>query len=265
MADLNQKIAVVTGASSGIGAEIVRHLKNEINLEIWLVARRKDRLEALSQELNALGATTICVVLDLQNPDSWKSLEESILNSGKRVAWLVNNAGFGYSGLFENQTLESIESMAQLNMVALTSITRRMLPFMDKGAHILNVASAISFAPVAGYAVYAATKAYVLAFSLSLRAELRDREISVSTLCPGPVATEFFDYAAMDAPPTFLIEKAANTAFLAVEKSTQRKAIIVTGLAAWTLRIIAAILPRAWVSHLSRMTLKGAKFKRQIL
>jgi len=264
MSSEKRKIAVVTGASSGIGAEIARHLKNETDLEIWLVARRQDRLDAMAKELEESGAHTRCLSLDLQDPKSWKQLEDEVASSGSTVAWLVNNAGFGYSGLFENESLESIEGMTSLNVTALSSITRRLLPYMRAGSHIVNLASSISFIPAAGYAVYAGTKAFVLAFSLSLRAELKERGISVSAVCPGPVATEFFDLASMDAPPKFLMENPKNTAFLTVEKSTQGKAIIITGFASWSLRLIGALLPRSWIAALSRKVLKGPKFQRKV-
>ncbi len=249
------KIAVVTGASAGIGAEIARHLKTEPNLEIWLIARRRDRLESLAQSLESAGARAKCVVLDLQKSSDWAQLESMVRDSGSRVAWLINNAGFGYSGRFENESLESVEGMIQLNVLALTSLTRRLLPFMDRGSHIVNVASAISFVPVAGHAVYAATKAFVLSFTLSLREELKERGVTVSAVCPGPVATEFWDTAGAGAPPRFIIEEASNTAFLAVEKSAQGKAIITTGFLAVVARVCAALLPRTWIAALTRRRL----------
>jgi uncharacterized protein len=248
----NKRLALVTGASSGIGAEICRHLKTESDLEIWLIARRRERLDALAEELRSQGAMVKSICIDLQKEESWADLESQVKASGLRVGWLINNAGFGYSGRFEHESLESIEGMIQLNVKALSSLSRRMIPLMEKGSHIVNIASAIAFLPVAGHALYAATKAFVLSFSLALREELKPRGISVSAVCPGPVATEFWDAAGVGAPPKIIVEDASNTAFLSVEKSAQGKAIILTGFAAWVARIMAALLPRTWIASLSR-------------
>ncbi|MEO5667653.1 MAG: SDR family NAD(P)-dependent oxidoreductase [Bdellovibrionota bacterium] len=246
-----QKLAIVTGASSGIGADISRHFKSEMNLEIWLVARRLDRMQSLAAELEAKGATIKVLSLDLQKAESWAELEAQVKMSGRKVAWLVNNAGFGYSGHFSDESLENIEGMIQLNVIALTSVTRRLLPFMESGSRIVNVASSIAFLPVAGNAIYAATKAFVLSFSLALRVELRARGISVSAVCPGPVGTEFWDVAGTDAPSKMFIENSTNTAFLSVEKSAQGKAIIVTGFLAWIARVAGAVVPRTWLADLT--------------
>jgi short-subunit dehydrogenase len=250
------KLAIVTGASSGIGAEISRHFKNEMGLEVWLVARRADRLEQVAGELRTKGSTVKCLVLDLQKSESWSELETQVKMSGRRVAWLVNNAGFGFHGRVEEESLENLEGMIHLNVTALASITRRLLPYMDKGSRIMNVASCIAFVPVAGNAVYAATKAFVLAFSLSLREELRERGISVSAVCPGPVETEFWDSSRAGAPPKSVIENAQNTAFLAFEKSAQGKAIILTGFFAWVVRVIGALLPRTLIASVTARQLR---------
>jgi len=247
----SKKIAIVTGASSGIGAEISRHLKNESGHEIWLVARRLDRMEGLAAELREKGALVKVHVLDLQKAESWQELETHVKASGSHVSWLVNNAGFGYSGRFEDESLESVEGMIALNVLALVSLTRRLLPYMEKGTRIVNVASSIAFLPVAGHAVYAATKAFVLSFSLSLREELRPRGITVSAVCPGPVGTEFWDAAGVGAPPKMVVEDVGNTAFLAVEKSAQGKAVIVTGALAWLARVAGALLPSTWLASLT--------------
>jgi len=247
----SHKLAIVTGASGGIGAEIGRLLKNESGLEVWLVARRLDRMQTLAEEFQAKGARVRVLALDLQNPESWLELESQVKMSGQRVAWLVNNAGFGYAGRVETQSLESLEGMIQLNVTALASITRRLIPFMEEGSHIVNIASSIAFLPVPGNTLYAATKAFVLSFSLGLRVELRSRGITVSAVCPGPVATEFWDTSGMSAPSKLFIEDAKNTAFLSVEKSAQAKAVIITGFLAWAARVAGALLPRTWLASLA--------------
>lgn len=247
----DRELAIVTGASSGIGEEIVKLLKNEKDLEIWLVARREQKLQEIVDKLTLDTNVKMRVKsLDLTQQESWEQLESDVRDSGQRVKWLVNNAGYGYNGYFQDEEPSHMESMIQLNVTALTSMTRRLLPFMGEGSVIVNIASSIAFIPAPFFSVYAGTKAFVLSFSLSLREELMSRGIKVTAVCPGPVATEFFDTASMDAPPSWLIEKAPSTAFLAVEKSAQNVAIIVTGVAAWGARIFSALLPRTVVAKL---------------
>lgn len=244
------EIAIVTGASSGIGREIARLLQKEEQLELWLVARRKDRLEELSRELEAAGHKVRIFDFDLLDRNSWSSLEEELKASGQNLRWLVNNAGFGFHGPLLQESVDHVENMITLNVMALSSLTRRLLPFMKKGSKIVNIASSIAFVPGPYYTVYAATKAYVLSFSLGLATELEPLGITVSAVCPGPVATEFFDSNSAKPPMSFGIEDAKHTAFLSVEQAAQGNAIIVTGVLAWALRIVSAILPRVLLAKM---------------
>lgn len=255
----SKELAIVTGASSGIGEEIVKLLRSEKDLEIWLVARREAKLHQIVEELGGDESVSMKVkCLDLTDSESWEKIESDVKASGQRVRWLVNNAGYGFNGQFKNEDPSHMEGMIQLNVTALTSVTRRLLPFMGRGSAVVNIASSIAFIPAPYFSVYAGTKAFVLSFSLSLREELLSQGINVTAVCPGPVATEFFDTASMDAPPSWIVEKASSTAFLSVEKSTQNVPIIVTGVAAWGLRIISALLPRSVVAKLVGSTYKGS-------
>jgi len=239
-----KRIAIVTGASSGIGAEIARHLPAGPDLEIWLVARRQDRLLALAEGLRARGARVEAIPLDLQDPAAWAALENRVATSGARVGWLINNAGIGYSGRLEEQPVESIATLTQLNINALVIVTRRLLSFMDPGSRIVNVASGFAYFPVPGHAVYAATKAFVLSFSLALREELKPRGISVSAVCPGPVVTEFWEVVGAEAPPQLLTERADQTARIAVAHAAQGRAVIFTGVLSRMASVLSALLPR---------------------
>src|SRR3984957_1814001 len=189
---------LITGASAGIGREFARQLAPAVNNMI-LVARRKDRLEALELELKIINPQleVFCRQLDLSDHAALEGfcnwLDESALN----VDLLVNNAGLGDRGAFIDSEWERVLAMLKVNIETLTYLTYRILPRMRKSGcgAILNVSSVASLVPVPHLAVYAATKAYVTSFSEALRAELRNANISVTALCPGPVPTEFSDVA----------------------------------------------------------------------
>lgn len=188
------RIAIVTGASSGIGKEFVRQLESFYKGldEIWILARRMERLEELKKE------TGTCLRIfcgDLEEALIYKQVQNRLENQNPDIRMLVNAAGFGKMGTVEE--IAATDKASQLRMIdlncrALTEMTCLCLPWMSKGSRIINLASAAAFCPQSGFAVYAATKAYVLSFSRGLGAELRNRDIYVTAVCPGPVDTEFF-------------------------------------------------------------------------
>lgn len=189
------KVAIVTGASSGMGREIARLLAKRSDVEkILLIARREDRLRDVAAEIMCHVKTEI-LPLDLTDPSFVQTVQQTLSHKKMRVTWLVNAAGFGQIGCFEELTLKEQTDMLDVNCRALTAMTYAVLPFMRKGARIVNLASAAAFLPQPRFAVYAATKSYVLSFSRALGRELRHRGISVTSVCPGPVDTEFFDIA----------------------------------------------------------------------
>jgi short-subunit dehydrogenase len=189
---------LITGASAGIGREFARQLAQVVSTMI-LVARRNDRLEALELELKVINPDldVYCRQLDLCDQAELKRFCDWLNESGLAVDLLVNNAGLGDRGAFVESKWERVQSMLQVNIQALTYLVYRILPSMRKSGcgAILNVSSVASLVPVPNSAVYAATKAYVTSFSEALRAELRNSNISVTALCPGPVPTEFGDVA----------------------------------------------------------------------
>jgi uncharacterized protein len=189
---------LITGASAGIGREFARQLAPAVNTLI-LVARRNDRLEALELELKIINPhlEVFCRQLDLRDHAALERFCNWLDESGLSVDLLINNAGLGDRGAFIDSEWERVASMLQVNIETLTYLTYRILPSMRKSGcgAILNVSSVASLVPVPHFAVYAATKAYVTSFSEALRAELRNVNISVTTLCPGPVPTEFVDIA----------------------------------------------------------------------
>jgi short-subunit dehydrogenase len=191
-------VALVTGASSGLGAEFARRLA-ERGADLVLVARRADRLEALAAELRTkYGSTCTVVPLDLTEPDAVASLVATLAAAGIRVSTLVNNAGFGTSGPFVTLDPKRIGDEIQLNVTTLVQLTRALLPEVleAKAGALVTVASTAAFQPMPRMAIYGATKAFVLSFTEALASETRRSRLKVLALCPGPTSTEFFDVAA---------------------------------------------------------------------
>ncbi|MCU0226730.1 MAG: SDR family oxidoreductase [Bryobacterales bacterium] len=199
MAATDTSWALVTGASSGIGVEFARLLA-ERGYPVALSARREDRLRTLAAELESRhGVPTQVLPCDLAEPGAAESLWEQVQRAGLHVNVLVNNAGFGDNGPFAEAEWARMQDMLQLNIVALTALSRFALPAMRarRQGYILNVASVAAFQPGPGMAVYFATKAYVLSFTEALWAELQGSGVVATTLCPGPTQSEFFDAAQM--------------------------------------------------------------------
>ena len=191
------KIAIVTGASSGMGREFVRQLGYFYkNLdEIWVIARRKERLEALAKESRV---PLRIFAGDLQKKKVYKELRDALEKEQPDLRMLVNSAGFGKSGSVEEISSEKFRiqtDMVDVNCRSLTRMTLLCLPFLRAGSRIVNLASASAFCPQPYFSVYAATKSYVLSFSRSLGEELRKKGIVVTAVCPGPVDTEFFKFS----------------------------------------------------------------------
>jgi short-subunit dehydrogenase len=187
--------AVVTGASSGIGAAYARALRAR-GERVVLVARRADRLESLARELGG-EPNALAVPLDLADPAAAGALEARLEARGVAVDFLVNNAGLGHTAPFFTQRKETIRAMLDVNVRAVVELVRTFVPGMrSRGrGRIVNVASNAAFQPVPYLAVYAATKSFVLAFTEGLSEEMRGTGVRVQALCPGITATEFFEVA----------------------------------------------------------------------
>ena len=187
------KIAIVTGASSGMGREFVRQLPSYIQPdEIWAIARRKSALEELSAE------TPIPVrpiVLDLGKHESFQEFSALLEAEKPEVELLVNAAGFGKFGDFQGIPLEDDLGMIDLNCKALVAMTRLCLPYMHRGSHVLQLDSLSAFQPVPYITTYGATKAFVLSYTRACNAELKSRGIRMMAMNPAWVKTEFFNHA----------------------------------------------------------------------
>ncbi|RGY99479.1 SDR family NAD(P)-dependent oxidoreductase [Clostridium sp. AM58-1XD] len=189
-----KKIAVITGASSGMGREMIFQLADRFRTveEIWVIARRKERLDELNGQVPAVLRT---FPIDITDKQALTILKQALAEEKPDVKFLVNAAGYGKIGLVGEVPLEEETGMAALNCEALVAVTHVVLPYMSEHSRIIQFASAAAFLPQPKFAVYAATKAFVLSYSRALNEELRDRKICVTAVCPGPVKTEFFDIA----------------------------------------------------------------------
>ena len=190
-------IAIITGASSGMGMEFAKQIDSQLckTDEIWLLARRREPMDELGRTMQIRTRT---VVIDITDEKELKQFAEVLAISSPKITMLVNCAGMGRHGLFSGQSDEVISQMLRLNIMALTRLTKICLPYMRKGSKIVQFASGAAFMPQAEFAVYAASKAYVYSFSRALGKELKSRGISVTTVCPGPVDTPFLEHAYRD-------------------------------------------------------------------
>ncbi len=185
-------IALVTGASSGIGREFVRQIASGYPSleEIWVLARREQALLELKEELS--GKQLKILSLDLSQDTDLEKLELLLKREHPCIRLLVNSAGCGKSGLIEDQDWKDACRMLDVNCRALTVVTMLCLPYLRKRSRIIQVDSGAAFLPQPGFAIYAASKSYVFSFDQALGRELKSRGISVTSVCPGPVDTEFF-------------------------------------------------------------------------
>ena len=243
--------ALITGASAGIGREMARQLAPHAHALV-LVARRLERLEALKADLlrEHPQLNVFTYGLDLADEKLTEDFLRWLGENNLRVDLLINNAGVGDRGGFETGDWEKVKRILDVNITALTKLTHHLLPVLRsfERAAILNVSSIAGFLPVPEMAVYAATKAYVTSFSEALRAELRGSGVSVTTVCPGPVDTEFGRFAARTTPgqmepPEFFkvpVEQVAQEALAAVAHDRAR---VVPGLLVAVVMGIVCMVP----------------------
>ena len=241
------KIAVITGASSGMGKEFVVQLSRQKKFdEIWVIARRTERLEALQSEVD----TKIRPLsLDLTREESIAEYRALLEKEKPVVDVLVNASGVGRFGSFETMDLESMYRMIDLNAKAYVGITHATLPYLTRGSEVYQLDSLSSFQPVPYICVYGATKSFVLSFSRALNVELKERGIRMMAVCPGWVKTEFFDHAVTDDTITyynkfFTPEQVISRALRDMKKG---KDVSVCG-ASIRLQVFATkLLPHKWV------------------
>ncbi len=241
------RITIVTGASSGMGREYAKQLDAlKESDEIWVVARREERLNELKSQLK-----TACRVfpLDLIKQEDIDVLTDALAASGGEVKYLVNSAGFGKFGDWSEVSRDNVNGMIDLNVKALVNITAAVLPYMKRGSHIIEMCSVSAYLPLENFSVYAASKAFVLSYSYALRAEVKRKGVTVTAVCPGWVETEFAVCAhngdKVNGPkrlkPMTTAEKVVKKA---IRDACRNKPVSVCGITWKAMHVMSKFMPR---------------------
>lgn len=244
------RIALVTGASAGMGREFVRKIATDTQYdEIWVTARRADRLEALRTEL---GDKIVPIPLDLCDPASFATLSAKLKEASATVGLLITAAGLGKYGSFEKLSEDNAELMVNTNILGMMRTVRVCLAYLTSGSRIILLGSQSSFQPLPHFNIYASTKAFTLHFGRALHRELKPKGVTVTTLSPGYVDTEFFEVAAKSEDPDactnfnplypvdFVVDKALTDAYRGRDLS-------IPGAYVKTMRLLAKLLPHSLV------------------
>ena len=248
-------IAIITGASSGLGVEYFKEMQKESLDEIWIVARREDKLREISEKYGNI--KTRIVPMDLTVKSNLINLQEMLSAENANIKFLINNAGFGVFGPVADSDFNSQGSMVDLNVRALTEISSIALKHMKENSYIINVCSIASFVPNANLTVYSSTKAYVMSFSRGLQFELKKRKINVTAVCPGPMSTEFLEVAGINkgvskmfdtlprTSPDFVVKKS-------IKAAKKGKAVYTPRLLFKFYRVLAKVLPHSLLISLCK-------------
>lgn len=224
---MNKSVAIVTGASSGLGAEFVKELSIQRKVdEIWVLARRKEKMELLKAQVSV---PLRILALDLLDDSTFRVLEEILQKERPSISFLVNNAGRGKHISFEKEAEKDMAGMMELNMNVPVRMVKLCLPYMERGAHILNVCSAAAFVLLPGLSVYSASKSFLLSFSRSLGKELSGRHITVTALCPYWIGDmEFMENADVHEHPAGVL-RASETARQGLKDCCRGKSLSIPG------------------------------------
>ena len=248
------KIAIVSGATSGLGHAFLeqwqqRHIELD---ELWLIARHEDRLLAVAE---ALPWKVRCFAIDLAEAEERAVLFRALETTQPEVQYVVNAAGYGKIGRVDAIQPDEQAGMVDLNCTALVDVSQRVLPYLTKGSVIFEIASVAAFLPQPQFAVYAASKAFVLSFSRALNAELQHTGAHVIAVCPNPMATAFFERAG-GTPSAFkrlFFEKPETVAAKALRAAEKGKDVVVSCNSGRFLRIISKILPHRFVLQIEKL------------
>jgi short-subunit dehydrogenase len=256
---MKQAIALVTGASSGIGEALARALAAR-GTHVVLVARSATRLEEIAREIRQAGGAATVLPADLSRPGAAQHVHDEVARRALAVDVLVNNAGIGHYGPFEAEPLEHLAGQVQINVVALTELTRLFVPaLLSRRGAVLNLASTVAFQPAPFMSVYGATKAFVLSLTEALWAEYRERGLRVAAVCPGPVETPFIEAMGSDVRQTAIfrrtlsIDQVVRACLAALEGSSPTRVVgWRNGLAAQSSRFS----PRALTARIGAVLLR---------
>ena len=258
------KYALITGASSGIGLELARVFAREGH-HLVLVARSGDKLKQLASELKKAHNTESTVIAaDLSQMTAVKKIFDQLQQENKKIDFLVNNAGFGDFGFFIDSDWSKAEQMINVNITALTYLTRLFLPQMVKNGSgkILNVASTAAFQPGPTMSVYYATKAYVLHFSEAIGNELEGTGVTVTALCPGATESGFQAVAQLEESKLVKGKKLPTSKAVAeygYKAMMKGKAVAIHGMGNWLLAQAPRFAPRSWVVKVARKVQEATK------
>ena len=259
---MHQKIAIITGSSSGIGKaflELVAGDKGEYFKtpfdEIWAVARRRDALEEIAASVN--GVKVVPVAADLSDNSGIKIIEDKLKAEEPVVGLLINSAGIGIKGPVMEKTAEALDNTIRINCSALSQMIRITVPYMkpldNTNAKIINIASSAGFLPQPGFACYAASKSYVISFSRAMGCELKSSGIDVMAVCPGPVATDFQRRATegkqadfTDWRKNFVIDP-VSLSKKSLKASLKGRRMLVYPFSQKLLHLASKILPISWI------------------
>lgn len=248
-------IAIVTGASSGLGREYITAVIEQFPIvdEIWLIARRKEKLKEIAEQTPQ--KTIVAIALDLSSLESFDLFEKLLREREPEIKVLINAAGYGQCATFFTSDRTKQAGMIDLNCRALTVLTRICLPYMIEDSLVVNVASIAALAPAPRMSVYAASKAFVDSLSKALRQELLPRGINVISVCPGPMDTEFFDVAyepegfskKLDALPRVYPR---DVAVKSLKQGRRKKAFYTKGFTYKLYHVFSRILPESLLMRL---------------
>lgn len=240
-------IAIITGASSGIGRSFVKALIDSPDCpeNVWIVARRADRLN----ELAGISPRIVPVVSDLSDLDGIRSVISKLEEEKPNVSLLVNCAGMGKRGDIMDRPSKDISDVIALNCTSLSVLTRDVIPFMSQGSRIINIASTAAFMPQPQFAVYSASKSYVIFFTRALSRELKKTGIKATAVCPGPVDTEFNSLATDGKSSEFkgfrkwFVADADKLARASLKASHKGRALYVHGFSQKAFHVVSKIIP----------------------
>lgn len=248
------RIAIVTGASSGMGKEFVKLILQEAEKkydEIWLIARREERLRRWSELYPQYKFRQF--PLDLQKKESFRCIQDALAETEAEVACLVHAAGFGIMGKIGEISQEEQIEMVDVNCSSTVALTKLLLPFMIAGGRMIYLASSAAFLPQPGFAVYAASKSFVLSFVRSLRRECGEGHYRITAVCPGAVKTEFFDRAAKDkelpAYKKMVMADQKKVVKKAWKDNEKNREISVYGKMMQGFALLAKLLPHSFILH----------------
>ena len=249
-------IALITGASSGLGEQFAYALARE-GCGLVLTARREDRLQAVAGRARSLGASAVSIFpADLSQRPAPAQLYGDVMSGGLKIDMLINNAGFGTRGRFDRLPLDRELEELDLNISALVALTHLFVPDMiaARRGTIINVASAAGFQPVPFMATYAATKAFVISFSLALHYELEDTGVGVMALCPGATRTEFQAVARNgDTVPDFMYMDTETVVAQALQAARKNRALRINGAMNTVMTEVQRAVPRRLVAKVAAM------------